>query len=60
MDFHMLKLFEMLMKQEKQTRGGTPANTGEPRATAKVHVEKQPCGDLGADGRSEKRGAAQP
>lgn len=35
-DFHMLKLFEMLMKRRETNTRGTPANTSEPRANAKV------------------------
>lgn len=63
MDFHMPKLFEMLMKQGKQTRG-------EQRQTSASLRQMQWCrwkidstrqrGGPGADGRSENRDAAPP
>lgn len=62
-DFHMLKLFEMLMKLGKQTRGEhqqTPASLRQmQRCERKDDSAQERSGRFG-DGRSVNRAAAKP
>lgn len=63
MDFHMPKLFEMLMKQGKQTRGEqrqTPASLRQMQRCRRKNDSTHQRSGLGADGRSENRDAAPP
>lgn len=63
MDFHMPKLFEMLMKQGKQTRGEpwqTPASLRRMQRCRRKNDSTHQRSRLGADGRSGNRDAAPP